>query len=1060
MRIWLIALLLAVSGMAMTGFAEETAVPEPREIDGYTLYGGGDANIKDNGEILLNGTGTDKKIPSILVKKLDAPQGIVAITATARHSGGVHRSIFIALGSSDKPGTFVIGGPWTGLKRNGIAQYDGIKPNPVDQHLPPTKFPLPAVNKDFTITLRVDIENKMVTVVVEGCEPVTRPLKVDLTQIDLVGVCVRGETKAAFKNLTVAEGAEAAKAAIEKAADEAGKWKEEAVVIDKDAPARGVLVEKNFAEAESVNDTGWTDNPYNRPPTALRVGTLPEGKVLSVDVPSMTELMLDDELPMRPGKVYRVDLTARIVGQVEQVIARMSSRKFQPVQWPLKREWSNHTVQVRSKGGKYRFQVRLMGVGTFQVKDYKITEMEDFDLPPVEMSYRGELLPNGDFALAHLDWNFRYPEREGIVAAKNVSDMSAVLKGDPDADKNVLKLPAGERSLLTSGTMLRLPYGRTYTITLRGKAVDGDVTAFLTRPGMAAVDNERFELKFTDGVAKVEFPMLLPQEGMVYEPVQLFGFRLRHLGRTDATFESISVREDGPGAPESVGPRIGIELLEPDEEYGRCIVKGESITARVRTSGLPADAGLVLTLSDETGGIVRRVPVASGDPAAAPNLVDTVIEDLPQGWFRVSAESPGRELTVVTDDLAVVLPADPEMQRTDYLGTHLGSNNNVSHLKLLADLGVRQVRVWELSWDSVQPERDGPIRIPDDLLDAYQEAGITPMVILGGTPRWATTMPKGRSGWREYAKYPPQNMADWEQYIRQVVTLCGDRVNSYEIWNEPNGHWLKKNPKDSRTLEEIYAELVKAAYPIIKEVNPNAEVVIGSCAGHPSFSIKSMDKYGAAKFCDALSYHAYGSVYSAGQGAEAFSYVGVYLDNKLKELGRPDLPRIDSESGLKEMEDGPAGAFDAMLLAKGLVARPAAKFSRYYFYNAVPRQYPGHWNFAMLFGFNDRPLVSMPMIATWDRLLGNAEFVENLGNDAEGRHLYRFKRNDGFEVIAAWKSQPDASDEMVQNVMPEAACIDALGRLLHGPKSEALKIGDDLRYFFPPALLTKLGLQQ
>jgi hypothetical protein len=768
--------------------------------------------------------------------------------------------------------------------------------------------------------------------------------------------------------------------------------------------------------------------------------------VLAVEVPSKVDVFLRDQLQLRPGLVYRVELTARCVGQVEQIHATMDSRRFQPVAWPLHREWERYVVQIRSRGGLFRFGMRLQGVGTFQIRDLVVSEVADFDLPAVDTAARGELLRNSDFALGQLDWTLRFPEREGSPMAPPTAWLAEALAA---TGGDGIRLTAGEKSLLTSGSILHCHYGRTYRITVRGEAAVDDLEAFLVRPGMAAVNNERLPLTFVDGAAVVDFPLTLPEEGMLAEPVHEFALRLRHNGLAPAHITAVELHAGSAESVEATAPRVGIEIADP-----ACVVLGETLTAQVHVAGLDAAAALALGVSDERGEEVARVDVAR-DPALA-GPVAVALRDLPPGWFRISAASPGRELQVVPHDLAVVLPADPAMQRSGFLGMHLGRVSDARQVELLVDLGVRHVRVWECSWARIQPARSGALALPTALVDGYVEAGLEPLLVLGYPPDWASSAPPKTRG--EAQKYPPRDIADWEAYVRGVARGLGEQVRYYEIWNEPNGHYLKQAPDDPRPLEAVYAELVKVAYHAIHEEDPDAVVVIGACAGHPSFSVRSMHHHGAADFCDALSYHAYGGANETGIGAAAFAFTQSYLAEWLPQLGRPDLPIIDSESGIKDLPDGPEGAFTSMILAQGLVARQAAGFDRYYFYNAEPRQYPGHRNFQMMFGFDAQPLVALPMLATWDRLLGDAVYVDELPDVGEGVLAYRFRRADGHPVVATWSNGPSDLLRLPEGMVDAPAMIHALGRRVQPAEDGGMPLSRELSYVFPAALLPKLGL--
>ncbi len=813
----------------------------------------------------------------------------------------------------------------------------------------------------------------------------------------------------------------------------------------------------DFAQAASVEETGWSEFPgglgEQRAPVHSLVDT-PDGRVLDIAIPSQAFLKLTRDVPVREGAVYRVTLDARCVGQVEQVHVNRFLHHRKRLRWPLAQQWSPYVVQAKAdKSGKLQFEVELSGVGSFQVREYKIEELDDFDLPAVVAPHRGELLSNGDFALGHLDWSLRYTKRDESPLSPT-SERQNVQEALRVGTAAGLNLPTERFGMLFSGTPLTLYYGRDYAITIRGQFAPGDLDVFLVRPGQFTHDNERFAPNFKDGVATLSYRPR-PEAQMISEPTQAFALFLRHNGNATAVLESVSVREGA--AKTSITPaRVGVELVDDAGQHDGIRFVGDIVIARVRTAGLQADSRVEVVVTDEVGDIVRRLSLdrQSGDPGR--DGIDVPIAGLRQGWYRVSAEADDGQLVVVSDDVAVIPRSLPGRGSNGFLGTHLRDYNHAAQAQSLADIGFARVRgYYAFEWFRAQPSPDSKIQLQVEQLEHLKRIGLEPMLVLWGTPEWASSMPKGTPGWLSYAKHPPRDMADWQKYVAAAVEACRDQVTYYEIWNEPNDHFLKKAPGDPRSLEDIYAELVRTAAPIIKQRDPDGKVVIGSTAGSPWFIVQTLKKHpDLLGLADAISWHAYESMYLANQGALGFSHRNLrqsWLQDYLREVGRPDMPIFDTESGLHRTVDGPEGRHDAMLTAKGLVARQAAGFSQFYLFHAASRLYPGQIDINNVFGFGGRPLVSVSAFAAWDRLLGNSRFMENLGDDKNGRHIYRFQCADGQQVIAAWSSNPAAHGPFDHEALLETVAVDYLGRLLNTPPSRTLHLGDDLHYYITPA---------
>jgi len=115
---------------------------------------------------------------------------------------------------------------------------------------------------------------------------------------------------------------------------------------------------------------------------------------------------------------------------------------------------------------------------------------------------------------------------------------------------------------------------------------------------------------------------------------------------------------------------------------------------------------------------------------------------------------------------------------------------------------------------------------------------------------------------------PGEDWAQWGHYRFLDAQLYADRIDAYEIGNEPNliEEW-GSNPDPA-----AYAELLRIAYREIKAADPDALVVSaglapvggGGDAGHMDdlAFLRGMYEHGAAAHFDVLSVHPFGFAYS------------------------------------------------------------------------------------------------------------------------------------------------------------------------------------------------------
>lgn len=105
------------------------------------------------------------------------------------------------------------------------------------------------------------------------------------------------------------------------------------------------------------------------------------------------------------------------------------------------------------------------------------------------------------------------------------------------------------------------------------------------------------------------------------------------------------------------------------------------------------------------------------------------------------------------------------------------------------------------------------------------------------------------SYWSNWTKpNTPEGIRDYAEFCRALVSRYKGRIKHWEVWNEPN-IFFWTGPR------EMYADLLKAAYVAIKEVDPEAQVLGCSTSGIDIDFIKMVMERGAP--FDALTIHPY-----------------------------------------------------------------------------------------------------------------------------------------------------------------------------------------------------------
>ncbi|MFP3895467.1 MAG: hypothetical protein ACLFV5_01330 [Anaerolineales bacterium] len=124
---------------------------------------------------------------------------------------------------------------------------------------------------------------------------------------------------------------------------------------------------------------------------------------------------------------------------------------------------------------------------------------------------------------------------------------------------------------------------------------------------------------------------------------------------------------------------------------------------------------------------------------------------------------------------------------------------------------------WDHRWDKSAWEKY------DYIVDAADAHDLEIIARLDNPPAWSRSMGDA-PGW-ELA--PPDDYADFGDFVYAVVSRYRGRVRYYQIWNEPNIHpeWGEQDVDP-----EAYTELLRVAYLRAKEADPNCVILAAGLA--------------------------------------------------------------------------------------------------------------------------------------------------------------------------------------------------------------------------------------
>lgn len=238
-------------------------------------------------------------------------------------------------------------------------------------------------------------------------------------------------------------------------------------------------------------------------------------------------------------------------------------------------------------------------------------------------------------------------------------------------------------------------------------------------------------------------------------------------------------------------------------------------------------------------------------------------------------------------------------------------------LELARAMGAHFVRI-QMPWDDVEIHGKGDFvdrRNPDQVRSSWekydfivaeaQRLGLELIVRIDRAPQWArpndNADPRFQAGLLENANStgPPENYADYADFVAAVAARYRGQVRFIQIWNEPNlaYEWSWRLPEPER-----FVELLRLAATAARAANPEVVILFPSLSPTdgkepriaPMSELEYLDRVyraGGAPYFDIMSAQAYG----LGQPPDENRYIRLRWrpDAPFRDLDRPIDTRID-----------------------------------------------------------------------------------------------------------------------------------------------------------------------
>jgi hypothetical protein len=172
----------------------------------------------------------------------------------------------------------------------------------------------------------------------------------------------------------------------------------------------------------------------------------------------------------------------------------------------------------------------------------------------------------------------------------------------------------------------------------------------------------------------------------------------------------------------------------------------------------------------------------------------------------------------------------------------------------------------EVLWAAMEPRANGQIdpqalAFTDRLISDAAAAGIKVIATVRGTPCWDSSAPAALmtacspTDFTAANRWPPSDDSAYASFVAYLAQRYGPKLAAIEIWNEPDqaNELYFAGPNKAK----LYAALLRAAYPAIKQADPNVLVLGGSLVGANGLFLRTLYEDGIKGYYDALAVHFY-----------------------------------------------------------------------------------------------------------------------------------------------------------------------------------------------------------
>jgi hypothetical protein len=225
---------------------------------------------------------------------------------------------------------------------------------------------------------------------------------------------------------------------------------------------------------------------------------------------------------------------------------------------------------------------------------------------------------------------------------------------------------------------------------------------------------------------------------------------------------------------------------------------------------------------------------------------------------------------------------------------------------------VGAVRIWDdfTTWRDLEPHA-GVWRWSelDQRVATARSHHAFVLLVLGQTPKWASSLPHDSGAYGRGAAAPPIHMSDWRDYVRAVAHRYSGEIGAYEIWNEPN--WTYMYHGSPQRL----AALTRVAHTVVAKQDPQAKILSPSFVITDRYNPTWLNAYfraGGGRYTDVTNVH----VYTHGAPPET-ARSNILIVRRIMRKWHVHQPVWDTEHNLDHPNRAYSAKAGGTLLARG-----------------------------------------------------------------------------------------------------------------------------------------------